>query len=602
MTRILLGALIILSASAHAATTEKASCQEFDKAVSGSVSGAQKLKRFLDAQWAYNLREYPEMGTFVGKKDLDDQFTDVSFEAVERRKKVTVCQLKSAEKISAKGLNEVDKISRDLLVRNLRERVEWQKFDDDYLILNHLGGIHMDLPDLFQAMPATSVKDYENIAARLEKIPQLVRQHEAWLRKGLEKKVTPVKMFLKKVPEQFDGVLTKKVEDSPLYAPFTRMPSSIPEADRVRLQNRAKAALTEKALPALGLLKEYVVREYIPGARESISWSEMPNGVEWYNFLVRQQTTTTLTADQLHTLGLQEVERITGDMKKVMETLKFKGSVRDFNQMLLKDSKFYFEDPQMLLMAYRDLAKRIDAELPKLFGRLPRLPYGVRAIPEYKAKASPTAYYMPGSPEGGRAGFFEANTYDLKARPKWGMEALTMHEAVPGHHLQIAIGQEIEGLPEFRKHGGFTAFVEGWALYAEGLGEEMGFYQDPYSKYGALSYELWRAVRLVVDTGMHSKGWSRDKALDYFLELMPKSKLEAEVEIDRYITWPGQALAYKVGQLKFRQLRDEAQSALGEKFDVRMFHDEVLRHGALPLDTLETLTRAWIQKQKTAKK
>lgn len=601
MKQSLLMMLLFLAAQTAAAISEKVSCQKFLKAVSVGTS-AQKLKRLLDAQWAYDLAEFPEMGTFVGKKDLDDRFADLSFEAVQRRKKVTVCQLEAAEKIPASGLNEVDKISRDLLVRGLRERVEGQKFDEDFLILSHLSGIHMDLPDLLQAMAAMTVKDYENMVSRLEKIPELVRQHEAWLRKGLEKKVTPVKLFLQKVPEQFNGVLTKKVEDSALYAPFTRMPDSIPEAERARLQARAKAALSEKALPALSLLKDYLVREYIPGARESIAWSEMPNGVAWYNYLVRQQTTTKLSAEELHALGLQEVERITGQMKAVLETLKFKGSVRDFNQVLLKDSKYYFDDPQMLLMAYRDLSKRIDAELPKFFGRLPRLPYGVRAIPDYKAKASPTAYYMPGSPEGGRAGFFEANTYDLKARPKWGMEALTMHEAVPGHHLQIAIGQEIEGLPEFRKHGGYTAFVEGWALYAEGLGAEMGFYQDPTSKYGALSYELWRAVRLVVDTGMHAKGWSRDKALDYFLELMPKSRLEAEVEIDRYITWPGQALAYKVGQLKFRQLRAEAEMALGEKFDVRQFHDEVLRHGALPMDILESLTRAWIQKQKIAKK
>ena len=584
------------------AQKEKASiCQAFERSVA-SGPAAQRLKKFLDVQWNYNMNEFPEWATFVGLKGHGKDFTDVSMEAIERRKNEARCHLKAAERISRPALKELDQVTLDLLLRNLRQDVESQQFEGDYLVLSHLSGLHLDLPDLFQSMPAASVKDYEDVLARLEKIPVLVRQHEALLRKGLEKKITPVKMFLQKVPAQFDAILTKNPEDSPLYAPFKAMNSAVSAADQARLQEKAKAAVKDKAYPALEILRNFVVRDYIPGARESIAWSEMPDGVKWYDFMVRIQTTTDRSAEDLHALGLAEVERITAQMRDVIKEVKFKGDIAAFNKMLLKDSKFYFEKPEELMMAYRDLAKRIDAELPKVFGKLPRLPYGVREMPEYKAKSAPTAYYMPGSREGGRAGFFEANTYDLRARPKWGMEALTMHEAVPGHHLQIALAQEIEGLPEFRKHGGYTAFVEGWALYAEGLGAEMGFYKDPYSKYGALSYELWRAVRLVVDTGMHAKGWTRERALTYFMELMPKAQLESEVEIDRYITWPGQALAYKVGQLKFRELREEARRELGEAFDLRAYHDEVLRHGALPMDVFENLTRNWIQAQKAALK
>jgi uncharacterized protein (DUF885 family) len=289
-------------------------------------------------------------------------------------------------------------------------------------------------------------------------------------------------------------------------------------------------------------------------------------------------------------------------MKKIRDQVKFKGDGIAFNKFLLTDKQFYYTDKEALLTGYRDIAKRADAELTREFKTLPRLPYGVREMPEYKAKDAPTAYYIGGSIEAGRAGYFEANTYDLKARPKWGMEALTLHEAAPGHHLQIAIAQELKDMPEFRKHMHYTAFVEGWALYAESLGETMGFYKDPYSKYGQLTYEMWRAVRLVVDTGMHQFGWSRDKAIDYMMANLPKSRLETEVEIDRYITWPGQALAYKIGELKIRELRKRASAALGEDFDKREFHDEVLKNGALPLDVLDKSIEAWISKRKKLKK
>ncbi len=571
-------------------------CGLFMKSVA-SGTAPQKLQRFLDAQWKYLMLEFPESATYVGYPGQDHRWTDRSLSAFSRRKIETHCQLQELQKISRNRLKKEDQLTLDLAVRDLKLSIENDAFDGNYLVLDHMNGLQLDLPDLISSMPKANVKNIENMIARLETLPVLEEQLEVLLREGLKRKVTPVRSFLQKVPGQFDAVLTSKIQDSPIYKAFEDLSALLPE-DQTRLRMRALEVIEARAYPALKKLRAFLTTEYIPNARESISWSEMPNGPKWYAYLVKSHTTVNLSPEELHQLGLSEVARLTQQMNKVLQSVHFKGDLKAFNQYLLKDSRFYFKDPADLLMAYRDIAKRIDPELTKLFKRLPRLPYGVREMASYKAAAAPTAYYQPGSLNAGRAGYFEANTYDLKARPTWAMEALTLHEAVPGHHLQISLAQEIEGLPEFRKNGGTTAFIEGWALYAESLGERMGFYQDPYSKYGQLSYELWRAVRLVVDTGMHAKGWSRAQALQYFMDLMPKSALESEVEIDRYITWPGQALAYKVGQLKFLELRQKAQAALGDAFDIRLFHDEVLCHGALPMETLESLFNEWLAAQK----
>jgi len=597
--------LIILclyfSASAWAAPQTNA-CSAFQKTTSAGTA-TQKLQRFIQFNWKYLMNEYPEWATYVGLKEGNDRWTDISLEAIARRKNEDKCRLNALKKINRSQLKGADLVNYDLLLSRAQLEVEGLPFPAEFLALSHLSGVQMGVADMLSSMPAANKKDVENMLGRLEKVPMMVQQTEVLLREGLKRKITPVKMFLGKVPAQFEKVLTAKVEDSPLYRPFSELRGSFSEEEKVALQKRARELIQNTVNPSMAKLRDFVVKEYIPGARESTSWKDMPDGPAWYAHLVKHYTTTAMTPEELHQLGLKEVERLNTDMNKIREQVKFKGDMKAFNKFLLTDKRFYFTDKEALLASYRDIAKRIDPELPKLFKTLPRLTYGVREMPEYKAKDAPAAYYMGGSLEAGRAGFFEANTYDLKSRPKWGMEALTIHEAVPGHHFQIAIAQEIQGLPEFRKHGGYTAFVEGWALYAESLGDEMGFYKDPYSKYGQLSYEMWRAVRLVVDTGIHHLGWDRQKAIDYMMAQMPKSQMETEVEIDRYITWPGQALAYKVGQLKFRELRNDAQAALGEQFDVREFHDEVLRHGALPMDVLETTVNAWIaaQKTKTAK-
>src|SRR3989442_15484210 len=322
--------------------------------------------------------------------------------------------------------------------------------------------------------------------------------------------------------------------------------------------------------------------------------SALPDGAAWYAYRVRQFTTTSLTPEQIHELGLREVKRIRAQMDSVMASTGFKGRFADFARFLRTDPQFLDDDSPSLVRGYRDIAKRIDPGLVKLFGRLPRLPYGVTTIPSYMANSQTTAYYQGGSLQAGRPGYFFVNTYDVKSRPKWEMEALSLHESVPGHHLQIALAQELEGLPDFRRYDSYTAFIEGWGLYAEGLGPELGMYQDPYAKFGQLTYEMWRAIRLVLDTGIHTMGWTRQQAIDFFKDNAPKTEQDITVEVDRYIVWPGQALAYKIGQLKIKQLRDDAAARLGPKFDIRAFHDEVLTNGALPLDVLEAHMRDWI--------
>jgi uncharacterized protein (DUF885 family) len=366
---------------------------------------------------------------------------------------------------------------------------------------------------------------------------------------------------------------------------------SFPDA---RIQAAAKKAIAEHMVPALKKLQKFVAEEYEPKARETIGLSTVPDGKAWYTFAARRSTTTELGPDRIHEIGQAEVKRIRGEMEKVMKQTGFKGSLTDFFTHLRTDPRFFFTDKDALILGYRDIAKRIDPELPRLFGKLPRLTYGVRPVPAHSEKTQTTAYYNGGAPDIGRAGYFYANTYNLSSRPKWEMEALTLHEAVPGHHFQIALAQEMGELPKFRRYGGYTAFVEGWGLYAESLGPELGLYQDPYSRFGQLTYEMWRAIRLVVDTGMHWKGWTRQQAIDFFKANAGKAEHDIVVEVDRYIVWPGQALAYKIGELKIKELRALAQKQLGAKFEVRAFHDVVLGAGALPLSVLESRVKEWL--------
>ena len=563
-----------------------------------NLSDSARLGAVFRLNWEYVMTEFPEFATYVGYPGQNARWTDHSLQAIERRKREREDPLAVVKTIRRDRLSPTDRLNYDLFRRGLEEQIEGTRFKDEYLAITQLGGVQQDVGRLLAQMPTTSVQDYENIVARLNGVPALVDQTIALLGKGLEAGITPPRVTLRDVPDQIRGLTPDDPMASPLLRPFAQFPQTIPVSERERLTRAGRDAYTQRVAPAYRKLYDYVVGTYVPKTRESIGMRELPDGAAWYAYRVRQFTTTSLSPDQIHALGLREVKRIRALMDSVIAGVGFKGSFADFARFLRTDPQFFYDDSASLVRAYRDIAKRADPGLIKLFGKLPRLPYGVTTIPSFMAKSQTTAYYQGGSLQAGRPGYFFVNTYDVKSRPKWEMEALSLHESVPGHHLQIALAQELDALPEFRRYGGYTAFVEGWGLYAEGLGPELGMYQDPYSKFGQLTYEMWRAVRLVLDTGIHAMGWTRQQAIDSFKDNAPKAEQDIIVEVDRYIVNPGQALAYKIGQLKFRELRDSAAAALGPRFDIRAFHDEVLRNGGLPMDLLEQDVREWIGKNR----
>jgi len=563
-----------------------------------NLSDSARLGAVFRLNWEYVMTEFPEFATYVGYPGQNARWTDHSLQAIERRKREREDPLAVVKTIRRDRLSPTDRLNYDLFRRGLEEQIEGTRFKDEYLAITQLGGVQQDVGRLLAQMPTTSVQDYENIVARLNGVPALVDQTIALLGKGLEAGITPPRVTLRDVPDQIRGLTPDDPMASPLLRPFAQFPQTIPVSERERLTRAGRDAYTQRVAPAYRKLYDYVVGTYVPKTRESIGMRELPDGAAWYAYRVRQFTTTSLSPDQIHALGLREVKRIRALMDSVIAGVGFKGSFADFARFLRTDPQFFYDDSASLVRAYRDIAKRADPGLIKLFGKLPRLPYGVTTIPSFMAKSQTTAYYQGGSLQAGRPGYFFVNTYDVKSRPKWEMEALSLHESVPGHHLQIALAQELDALPEFRRYGGYTAFVEGWGLYAEGLGPELGMYQDPYSKFGQLTYEMWRAVRLVIDTGIHALGWTRQQAIDFFKDNAPKAEQDIVVEVDRYIVNPGQALAYKIGQLKFRELRDSAAAAFGPRFDIRAYHDEVLRNGALPLDLLEQDVREWIGKKR----
>ena len=563
----------------------------------------KKFRAFLDEDWKRAMVDQPEGATWLGFPGQNRRWSDNSRQGIELRKKHLHASIATLKTIRREELPEVEKLNYDLYGRLLADLEEGMQYGDDagggslVMPLNQMDGIQQNAAEILALMPHETVADYEDMLARLEALPAAVEQTLALLQDGLKRGYTPPKITLRDVPKQLADLIPADPMASALLQPFKAFPAGFPEAERARLTDRAKNLYTSAVAPAFQKLRAYLTATYIPACRESIAASALPNGAASYAFRVRIRTTTSLTPQQIHEIGLAEVKRIHAEMEKVIAATGFKGSFHEFTEFLRTDPRFFYGKPEDLVNGYRIIAKRIDPELASLFGKLPRLPYGVTPIPEFKAPSQTTAYYQTGAPKVGRPGWYFVNTYKLDARPKWEMEALSLHESVPGHHLQISLAQELEGVPEFRKHAGYTAFVEGWGLYAESLGEEIGMYKDPYSKFGQLAYEMWRAVRLVVDTGMHTMGWTRQQAIDYFRENTGKTDQDVISEIDRYIVWPGQALAYKIGQLKIRELRKEAESRLGAKFDERKFHDAVLENGALPLNILEAHMKKWTDEQ-----
>jgi uncharacterized protein (DUF885 family) len=451
---------------------------------------------------------------------------------------------------------------------------------------------------MIERLPMETLEDYEDWLARLSTLPEQLGQYRQLLEQGINADRVQAQIVMSRVPGQIDNLLQVKATDSPFYKAFQQIPPALGAEQKARLQRQAEATISEDINPALAALLQFLQEDYLPVAR-SPGIGALPGGKGLYARLARHYTTTDLTPEEIHEIGLREVARIREEMHAVIEAVGFKGDLAAFNEYLRTDPRFYYDNAEALLEGYQAIAKRLDPALVKLFGKLPRAPYGVRPIPREEAPDTTTAYYMRPAADGSRPGWYYVNLYQPEVRPKFEMEVLSVHESVPGHHLQIALAQELSELPEFRRNSGFTAFIEGWGLYSERLGYDMGLYADPYSRYGQLVYDMWRAVRLVVDTGIHYFGWSRQRAIDYFLDNAAKTEADIINEIDRYIGWPGQALAYKIGQLKMLGLRQEAEAALGAAFDIRAFHDELLGAGATPLDVLETRMDLWLENQLT---
>ena len=595
-------ALLLAAAVARAAVTpdlvELGRKYERFPATKGQGSESERLRQYFDLYFDYTMHSAPELATYTGYPGLNDRWTDSSAAAIEFRRAISHKSLAALLSIDRSQLKPSEQISYDLTRRRLERSIEGERFHSEYLAVSLVGGVQQNVPQLLATVSARDVQGYEDILTRLRGIPAAIDQAIALLEKGLQEGITPPRVTLRDVPAQVGYLLVDDPMTSPMLGAFQKFPSTIPAPEQERLKSAAVQAYKEQVAPAFRKLQSYLANTYVPAARESIAMNDLPDGKAWYAFTVRGQTTTDLTPEEIHQIGLAEVARIRKQMDEVIAATGFKGSFADFLHFLRSDPRFFYDKPEDLLAGYRDIAKRIDPELVKLFGKLPRLPYGVIPVPAYVEKSQTTAYYQPGSAAAGRPGYFNVNTYDLKSRPKWEMEVLTAHEAVPGHHVQLSLAQELEDLPKWRKYDSYTAYTEGWGLYAESLGGEIGLYKDPYSKFGQLSYEMWRAVRLVVDTGIHAQGWTRQQAIDFFKANVGMAESDIEGEVDRYISWPGQALAYKIGELKIKELRAYAEKELGPKFDLRAFHDHILGDGALPLDLLEKNIRGWVEQEK----
>lgn len=579
--------------------------------VSGFVLGSAVLVsaqptpevRFLtlvDTIWLQDLEEYPQFATKVGEHRFNDSLNKVSLADSERRYEARLDYVERLNRIGREDLSAEQQINYDILHRILRDEITEHEFGDHLMPINQRRGFHIDFPELPKDVPLKNTKDYQNYVARLRAFGKYTDGHIELMRKGMANDRVLPAVAMQGWEESVDAHIVDDPERSLLYEPFEEYPVGVPASERDRLRQSGAEAISSVVVPAYKRFRRFMEKEYVPALRDSVGISAVPGGREFYRHRVRKYTTLDVTPEEIHQTGLAEVARIRGEMDEIINRVNFEGDFAAFTKFLREDPQFYAETKEELLKEVSMVLKKMDGELPKFFGHLPRIPYGLKEVPDYVAPRTTAAYYQRPTGDGTRAGFFFMNTYNLKSRPLYMIEALSLHEAVPGHHLQLALQQEIEGLPNFRRYEGFTVFVEGWALYAERLGREAGFYKDPYSDFGRLTMEIWRACRLVVDTGIHYYGWSREKAIDYLSSNSAMSRHNIEAEVDRYITWPGQALAYKTGEMKIRQIRDQAEEALGESFDIRSFHDVVLGSGAVPLDVLEANVSAWVETQQAS--
>ncbi len=561
------------------------------------ADATSELHRLFEESWERTLRENPTFASSLGDLRYNRQWPDRSLGAIAVSHAEDRRSLARLKQIDRSALADTDQINYELFLRQIRDQVKAYRFRQFLLPLNQRGGIQT-ADQLADRLNFDNAKAYEDWIARLQSFDVYMDQTIKLMRRGIKEGRVHPTIIMQRVPAQIRTQLVDDPSASSFFAPFNDMPESISERRQGRLKARARRAIARAVLPGFKRLAKFIDKTYLPVTREQVGAYAQPDGEAFYQYRVEHYTTTSLSVDEIHEIGLREVARIRGKMMEIIKILNFSGSFDDFLEFLRTDPQFYYDDADQLLAGYIAITQRIDPQLPKLFDRLPKARYVVKPIPAAIAPDTTTAYYSQPAADGSRPGTYFVNLYRPEVRPKYEMEVLSVHETVPGHHLQIALAQELGELPAFRRYGGFTAFVEGWGLYSESLGGDLGLYTDPYSEFGRLTYEMWRAVRLVVDTGMHAKLWSRQKAIDFFKANAAKTEFDIVNEIDRYIVMPGQALAYKIGELKIKQLRRQSQNALGEGFDIKRFHDAVLNKGAVPLDVLESQINTWIAAEK----
>ena len=590
-----------LTLSAIAALTVLAASSSLlpqPRPAAATVEGNRKaLNQIFTDHWEDNLTHSPEFASTLGDKRFNDQISDYSVKAfndsLEREEKF----LMRLAAIDTTGLNDQEKISRDLLLRQFTDDQEAAEFKEWEMPVSQIDGIQTTYPELVAQLSFTTVKDYDDWIVRLHKIPAAFDQVTANMAIGIEDHRMPPKYLLAQVLDQVKQLDSQKPEDSPFATPLKTFPAGIKPLDQERIKKETLDAIANEVLPAYLRFQRFLEVSYIPAGRTDPGISSLPDGAKYYQFLIHRNTTTDLTPEQIHQIGLDEVKRDEGEMLAIAQKLGFK-DLATFRASLNANPKLKAASGDALLAAYKSYIGPMEAKLPQLFSQLPKAKLEVVPVPSYLEKAMYPAYYEDGAPDGSRPGRLRVNEYNATDRNLYAIEAVAYHEGIPGHHLQLSIAQELTDIPTFRKYEGYTAFVEGWALYSERLGKDVGFYQDPYSDYGRLQADMWRAIRLVVDTGVHSQHWTRDQVVEYFHDHSAIEETTIQSETDRYIAWPGQALAYKIGQLKILELRERAKKALGDKFDLRAFHDEVVGAGALPLDVLSDRIDAWIAAQK----
>jgi uncharacterized protein (DUF885 family) len=595
--------MLLISCLLAAAATLPQKLPRQPPAPMSSSTPAQRekaLNEVFSDYWEQQLKDSPEFASTLGDKRYDDQLSDYSAAGYNAQLEHDRAFLDRLRAIDTAGLPAQEQLSKDLLVRKLVEEQEQARFKPWEMPVSQFGGLDLDLPQLVPQLSFDTADDYDHYVSRLGKVPTAFAQITDSMMTGMDDNRVPPKYLLEKVLVQVNTLAQQKPEDSPFALPLKKFPASIPQTQQTEIRQQVLKAIAMQVLPAYARFGRFVSAQYIPhGRTEPGIWS-LPDGDAYYKFLVRQSTTTDLTPDQIHKIGEDEVVNDEAQMLVIAKKLGF-ADLQALRASIPNNPKLHATSPDALIALYRSYLDDMRPKLPQLFGRLPKAPLDIQPVPDYLAKDQAAAYYQQGTPDGKRPGIFFVNTYNYAQRTTTSAEAIAYHEGLPGHHLQISIAQELTGIPEFRKHNYYTAYTEGWGLYSEHLGKDVGFYTDPYSDYGRLEGDIWRAIRLVVDTGVHSEHWNRQQMVDYFHQHSAIDDTNVQAEVDRYIAWPAQALGYKMGQLKFLELRAKAQQALGPKFDIRGFHDTILDSGALPLDVVEQRVNAWIASQRGGK-